>query len=191
MSGIGRRFWQVYNVVVVIFILGLGVLTMIGGSTRDLVLGAALLLGGVYLASRTGMAARRRSGAPQLSDVQIDRDGIEVLSGAVETPSRARIVWADCVAIVASPAAAGGPGLYYVHFMPASEAAVRLDGQVPASVLRTKATVADLPLSPAVAMVWLCAAETLPRAFGLLENIRTLRPEIRIIDSIRRPADDS
>lgn len=183
-----RRFWQVYNIVVVAVIVVLGLLSMLDGTVRGAVIGAALIVGGGYLASRMFRATRTTGGAPTLSELRFDDRGIVVVAGRPEAPATAWLPWSDCVAVVASPAAAGGRGIYYLHFMPRSDVAVHLE-EVPGALLRQKAAVADLPVSPAVAMVWLCTRDHLPRLLELLDQIRATHPDVRVVDSIGRGVD--
>lgn len=182
-----RRFWAVYNVAVLLLIVGIGVAIMLSGGVRGLVGGAAMILLAAYLAVRTSRPMRGRA-APQVSDVRLGAEGVLVLSGDPERPGRAFLSWADCVAVVASPVAGAHQGdrpLYYLHFMPARDSAVVLT-DVPAHVLRGKAALVDLPTTPAVAMVWLGSDTQLPQIFATLDHVRTVRPQLRVIDSIRR-----
>lgn len=182
MSG-RRRFWLLYNVVVLSVIVVLGVTSVLGGGTRGLVLGSALVLGGCYLGVRT-FRGTRAAAVPQVSDVQLGPDGVFVLSGDPERPGHAFLAWGDCAAVVASPLP-DGRGAYYVHFMPTRADAVVLT-DVPGSLLRGKATLVDLPLTDAVAMVWVGSEAALPRMLAVLDEVRRGRPELRVVDSIRR-----
>ena len=201
MTTARRRFWAVYNIAVLVLIMGTGVIIILGGGARGLLGGGAMLMVGAYLATRTRRAARGR-GEPQVSDLRIGPEGVLVLSGDPQRPGRAFLPWEACVAVVASPvvssvvgpeagagagagALPGGQGLYYLHFMPARDSAVVLT-DVPGQLLRGKAALVDLPITSGVAMVWLGSEAQLPQIFATLEHVRSLRPGLRVVDSIRR-----
>lgn len=188
MSTARRRFWLIYNVVVLIVIVGIGVATMLGGRPRDLLLGAAMIAVGGYLGVRTWRGTRAASAPQVVSDVQLGPDGIVVLSGDPASPGRAFLPWGDCTAVVASPVPDASHA-YYVHFMPHRPEAVLLD-DVPGQVLRSKASLVDLPVTASVAMVWLGPAASLPRMLAVIDQVRVLRPGLAVVDSIRRVADD-
>lgn len=185
MSG-RQRFWLLYNVVALTLITGLGVVTMFGGGTRNLLAGAALVLVGAYLAERTVRGLRDRAGPAQVSDVRLGTDGVVVLNGDADGPGEAALAWADCVAVVASPVVHGGG--YYVHFMPARDDAVVLR-DVPGQLLRSRAALVDLPATPSAAMLWIGGEAVLPRMYAALDRVRLVRPDLRVVDSIRRGAD--
>ena len=191
MSGVvARRFWQVYNVVILVLVVGIGIVTMLGGGTRGLLTGAGMILVGAWLAARTWRtsSSRATTGPPQVSDLQVGVDGVLLVQGDADSPGTARLAWDDVAAVVASPVApeaAGGRSLYYLHFIPTSPDRVELDG-VPGAMLRAKAAVADVPVSAGAGTVWVCAGHGLDQAFAILDAVRTVRPDLRIVDSIRR-----
>ncbi len=192
MRGIlARRFWQVYNVVILVLVVGIGIVTMLGGGTRGLLTGAGMILVGAWLAARTWRTSSPRAGGagpPQVSDLRVGVDGVLLVQGDADSPGTARLAWDDVAAVVASPVApqaAGGRSLYYLHFIPTSPERVELDG-VPGAVLRARAAVADVPVSAGAGTVWVCAGQGLDQAFAILDAVRTVRPDLRIVDSIRR-----
>lgn len=196
----GWRAWlaPAYNVLVVAVIVVIGVSLLVTGNLGQRLGGVVLVVMGAWWARQTvvairGLLTRRDTTVPVR--VRLDDHGVTVYNGSDHDCATtdggagrpAFLAWDDCVAVVASraPARADGRPLFYVHFMPRTDSAVRLE-DVPAEYLELKSRLCGIPLTTGAALAWLLVPVDVPVVPRVLAQVRARAPHVRVVDSMSR-----
>jgi hypothetical protein len=203
-SGQNRPGWRawigpVYNVVVVAVVEIIGVTLLLTGSTGRRLGGVVLVVMGAWWSRQTVRAFRHllaRRDATVPVRLRLDDTGVTVFHGSGDTDATvegdagrpAYLAWDDCIAVVASrtpvPDGDGRP-LFYVHFMPRTDGAVRLEG-VPAERIEWMSRLCGIPSTTGAAMAWVLVSVDLPAVPRVLAQVASRAPHVRVVDSLRR-----